>query len=193
MRGRPAQLLLAKYAHVLRRVVRAADNWPINTSSSSTNKQQLLFKLECGKHLRQLQLRTCVRSAQLAAQECGSGPGSGHACVPCLECRLCAGRASAHEQRFFGMLAQCYPDLEPLLEAWVHGRTADALLSGMRLAVMVDGEQHFQQGKRAQGASDAAYDDAVMVGRGRQIKGLLRLHFADTGAWRRPRMRGRAP
>lgn len=191
--------MLEEHAHLLRRVVRAADGRPVQCSISSQNKQLLVIRLACEQHLRHLQLRSLVRSEQEHVARPGgdSGECEGHAGAeapcPALYCRICdypkglGMCASRHERRCYALLAERFPNLQPVQEVWAHGRRVDVMISGLGLAVMVDGEQHFPskgsghhtKSSWDQAVRDAEFNSAVMAGQVHGVKGVARLHFAD--------------
>ena len=186
-RGRPAARMLEAHAHLLRRVVSAADGQPVQSSISSQNKQLLVVSLACGQHLRQLQLRSLVRSEQEHAARADdvSKGGRGHAGeqagCPALYCKICdvpkgLGRqASQHECRCYALLAGRFPNLQPLQEVWACGRRVDVFFRESGLAVMVDGEQHFPsegsghhtQASWEQAQRDDEFNSKVVAGQAR--------------------------
>lgn len=159
----------------------------INFSNSSQNKQVLVVELYCRAHSKHLQLRSLVRSAQRVSAR-GEACGQQGPCLPALYCKICdlpsgLGPPASHFERIlYGLLASQYPNLEIVQEACMLGRAVDVWIGAERLAIMVDGQQHFQQGKRSQAGTDCEFNQAVMEGRGQEVKGLLRLHHADTPA-----------
>jgi len=176
-----------QHAWLLPHVISTLDGGPVNYSNSSNNKQILVVRLYCGAHNKHLMLRSLVRSAQRAAERAERDEdGQGGPCPPVLYCKICdqlqgLGPAASHfEQRLYGLMAARFADHPMVQEACVLGRVVDVWISNLRLAIMVDGQQHFQDGKRSQAASDAEFNQAVITGRGQEVRGLLRLHYTDT-------------
>lgn len=159
-------------------------------ANNSRNREECVFRLWCGNplHTKRVLITSVFRSMRR---------GQGHP----LYCRVCdqppgAGRqGSSHEQRCYAMMQAHYPDVKLCLESMVLGSSShspvDLYMPCACMAVYVDGEHHFtsqgtaghnQQGSTEQASRDAAINQAVargdMVARG--VKGMVRLHYADS-------------
>ena len=103
---------------------------------------------------------------------------------PGLHCKRCWGdgegerkAASVLEQEGYAILSEVCPG-EIWAECPLFGKSVDVYVPGLRLAVEVDGEQHFRDAGAA--GRDDAFDLAVVQNRGQgRVKGLVRLHYID--------------
>lgn len=189
VRGRKAKCLLHHHPLLLASFLGTTDGRPLNYSNSSTNKQGVVFQLACKQHVRVVQLRSAVRSCQRAELLLRA---------PTLfYCKVCdhpykqagATHASQLETRCYELLKdQLGPSFEWLHEARQLGRPVDVWLPHVRLAVNVDGQHHTpscctgRQGTSSmeQAARDEVFNASVLAGHGSVVKGVLRLHHADS-------------
>lgn len=204
-RGRRAVSLQKKYGAVLGFLAHPDQVDPTDLVNSSANDARMLWRLTCNRstHVRQLQLRSVIAAVQGArAKGQSMAKAMGHA----FYCKLCdspagAGRsASAHERRCYDRVMAAYPEHELWIESCVLGSSLrtplDLYMPAAHLGIMVDGEQHFMQAGSAgrggagpssaqeQAARDESMNQCVGSGAGLDcgLKGLLRLHYADSRA-----------
>jgi hypothetical protein len=199
-RGRPARVMLQQHAALLPHISGSADGTALNIPNSSGNKQVDLVQLACGRHGKLRQLLSATRSAQRAGTE---------AEPTLLYCKMCnmpegldkVQKASQWEQHLYALLAR---------SDWCHGQpaqwfqetrvlggfTAGVWVPELGLAINVDGSHHFPNknaGMHAHPSAQQAQRDErlncmVVDGKGRRVRGLVRLHYADAavaGAWLR--------
>jgi hypothetical protein len=188
-RGRKARCLLHEHPQLLQQIMGTTDGQPLNPSSSSTNKQGVVFQLACNQHVRVAQLRSAVRNAQ-RAKVLQQEPTLGY-------CKVCnipyqqqgAAHASQLEVVCYEMLmGQLGPLFEWRHEARLLGRPVDVWVPGLKLAVNVDGQHHtpscssgmLSTSSTEQARKDEEFNASVMAGQGQEVKGLLRLHHADS-------------
>ena len=195
-RGRPPQAMHQQYKELQPHITGSLDGQPVCWTVSSYNRQCVWVLLACGKHYKIRQLQSAARSARRAGPQCD--PTVNY----CKCCSLPAGLPKVHKASQFEL--QLYEMLEgwsrrtgPLL--WVQEtrviarRQVDVWLPHARIALNVDGQQHFPRvskghqstSSKVQAARDEAFNAAVMRGAGGQVRGLVRLHFRDdVCAWR---------
>mmetsp|Transcript_21218 Transcript_21218/g.53948 ORF Transcript_21218/g.53948 Transcript_21218/m.53948 type:complete len:260 (-) Transcript_21218:361-1140(-) len=196
-RGRPARSMSKRaHARLLQHVVPGATAHSAAVlANSSSNAHVLEFRLACGNplHSKRQQLRSMLR-----AQHRGKADP--------LHCRVCdaprgaGGRGSYHEQRCYRMFSSHFADVRLCVESMLWGSDShspvDLYLPALCLAVYVDGEHHLtsqgasghhKQGSMQQACKDESINAAAWSGHGlaRGIKGVVRLHYADsTRTWR---------
>ena len=190
--------MLKQHAALLPHIAGSADGTALNISNSSGNSQVDLIQLACGKHMKQRQLRSATRSALRA------GPEADPTLLYCKVCNMPEGlhkvhKASQFEQHLYALLARgdwcCGQPAQWFQESRVLGRySADVWVPELGLAINVDGSQHFPNrnsgmhgtSSAQQAERDERLNRMVVAERGRRVRGLVRLHYADAhvaGAW----------
>lgn len=188
------------------------------TNSGVRNKNAAVeFKLCCGRHSRWMNFHSMAnkfnellgrvpRARDWAATRAAAARA-------CLSCRACGGAhgipswaggkgASEHEIRCYQMMQEHFPHLQFTCEYPLHVRPGmcrlvDVFVPSRRLAIQVDGEQHFFTVERRkpgtsceavlcrQRKSDESFNNAVCASDGSVVRACVRLDYAaSTLLWR---------
>lgn len=187
--GRPAQQLPPTWAFFYH----PSNSRPFHQlTASSRDKAKYSWFTSCLKHehTRPLQIRSLIKSS--SRHQHGPVP----ACLYCHVCFSCndprVRQPSSWERWLYGQLAV---QRDKRLHAFsrevcaLPGRPPlDVYIPHLKLGVMVDGEQHFPKGlghhstsSQEQQGNDCVFNVALLAGAGRQVRGLVRLHYRDTG------------
>ena len=160
----------------------AAPGTAVGALRNSNNNHEVVL-MACGcevaGHKRLLQYTSAHRDMRRWKKKYG-----GSVPYPGLHCKRCWGdgegekkAASVLEQEGYATLSAVCPG-EIWAECSLLGKSVDVYVPRLRLAVEVDGEQHFRNAGAA--GRDDAFDLAVVQNRGQgRVKGLVRLHYSD--------------
>jgi hypothetical protein len=168
---------------------------PVSTACSNTNTGLVWVKCACKTHFRVMQQGSAQKSVRRRdASVRGGGkvlPPSCEWCTICHMPRAPAQFVSDCAAQCYSLLKHKYANLILVQDYRPPGLTSMGVRSALdiwvpkeRLGIMIDGAQHFPGSGRyttGQAVSDAAWDKAVLAAAGStEIKGLLRLHHADS-------------
>lgn len=175
-------------------------------TQDSRSRHKYEWQLDCKQphHTRQLTADAVSKSIHRH----DTGQQHSYTLPPCLHCWMCTPHPyptalplqllssirypSQWEFLLYSTMQEQFPmiELQPEVELLPgHGRI-DLYLPQYGIAVMVDGEQHFQHknaghhdnSSKQQAGTDMAFGAAVLLGEG-SVRGMLRLHHLDACSW----------